>query len=54
MKTPKKRITIDPEMARYDNISLFPEKVAQAKASWARVDKDKLNELLAKPAQKLD
>ena len=52
MKTPKKRLVIDPEMAHYDTVSLFPKKVAQAKASLARLDMAKLQKLLAKPTQK--
>ena len=55
MKKPKPPVSIlpvDPEMARYDNVSLFPKKVAQAKASLARVNMDKLKMLLAKPARK--
>ena len=51
MKTPKKRITINPELARYDNISLFLEKAALAKKMLARTDMTKLHELLAKTHQ---
>ena len=52
MKTPKNPlITIDPEMARYDNISLFPKKVAHAKEMLARTNLTKLHELLAEQKQ---
>jgi hypothetical protein len=51
MKTSKARVTIDPEMARYDNVTLFPSKVAQAKAILARTNMNKLHELIAKAQQ---
>ena len=51
MKTPRKNITIDPEMARYDNISLFPKKVALAKEMLAKTNLTKLNELIAQQKQ---
>ena len=51
-KPPVTVLPVDPEMARYDQVTLFPKKVAQAKASLARVNMAKLEELLAKPAQK--
>lgn len=49
MKNPKKRITLDPAMAQYDNVSLFPRKVALAKEMLAKTNLAKLKELLAKP-----
>ena len=45
-------LPVDPEMARYDTIVLFPKKVAQAKASLAKLDMAKLEELIVRPTQK--
>ncbi len=45
------RVPVDPALARYDNVTLFPEKVAQAKAMLARTNMDKLYELVAKAQQ---
>lgn len=39
-------IIIDPELNKYDNVVLFPEKVEKAKAAMARLG------LPGKPAQK--
>ena len=46
MGFPKERTTIDPVMARYDNVSLFPKKVALAKEMLAKTNLQKLYDML--------
>ena len=46
MKVSRKRITIDPAMARYDTVSLFPKKVALAKEMLAKTNLQKLYKML--------
>ena len=43
--------TIDPEMARYDGVSLFPKKVALAREMLAKTNLKKLHELLEQQKQ---
>ena len=44
-------IVIDPDMSRYDGVSLFPKKMALAKEMLAKTNLKKLHELIAQQKQ---
>ena len=51
MKNSAKNVIIDPEMTRYDGVSLFPKKVALAREMLAKTNLKKLHELLEQQKQ---